>query len=78
MSASPPPSVPVQAPERETSSVELLWDLVFVFAVTQVTTLLAAQYRSSRAAGEADAAPVSASPPQRAAARVSDPDHGLE
>ena len=31
------------APERETSSVELLWDLVFVFAVTQVTTLLAAQ-----------------------------------
>ena len=31
-----------QAPERETSSVELLWDLVFVFAVTQVTTLLAA------------------------------------
>ena len=43
MSASPPPTVPVQAPERETSSVELLWDLVFVFAVTQVTTLLAAQ-----------------------------------
>jgi low temperature requirement protein LtrA len=31
------------APERETSSVELLWDLVFVFAVTQVTTLLAHQ-----------------------------------
>jgi low temperature requirement protein LtrA len=27
--------------ERRTSSVELLWDLVFVFAVTQVTTLLA-------------------------------------
>jgi low temperature requirement protein LtrA len=27
--------------ERATSSVELLWDLVFVFAVTQVTTLLA-------------------------------------
>jgi low temperature requirement protein LtrA len=27
-------------PERRTSSVELLWDLVFVFAVTQVTTLL--------------------------------------
>jgi low temperature requirement protein LtrA len=26
--------------ERRTSSVELLWDLVFVFAVTQVTTLL--------------------------------------
>jgi low temperature requirement protein LtrA len=29
------------AAERRTSSVELLWDLVFVFAVTQVTTLLA-------------------------------------
>ena len=42
MSASPPP-VPEPTPERETSSVELLWDLVFVFAVTQVTTLLAAQ-----------------------------------
>ncbi|MBV9819651.1 MAG: low temperature requirement protein A [Solirubrobacterales bacterium] len=28
--------------ERETGSVELLWDLVFVFAVTQVTTLFAA------------------------------------
>jgi low temperature requirement protein LtrA len=27
--------------ERRTSSVELLWDLVFVFAVTQVSTLLA-------------------------------------
>ena len=27
-------------PERRTSSVELFWDLVFVFAVTQVTTLL--------------------------------------
>jgi low temperature requirement protein LtrA len=27
--------------ERRTSSVELLWDLVFVFAVTQVTSLLA-------------------------------------
>lgn len=27
--------------DRATSSVELLWDLVFVFAVTQVTTLLA-------------------------------------
>jgi hypothetical protein len=26
--------------ERHTSPVELLWDLVFVFAVTQVTTLL--------------------------------------
>jgi low temperature requirement protein LtrA len=29
--------------ERRTSPVELLWDLVFVFAVTQVTTLLAAK-----------------------------------
>jgi low temperature requirement protein LtrA len=28
------------APERRTSPIELLWDLVFVFAVTQVTTLL--------------------------------------
>src|SRR3982074_2561785 len=27
--------------ERRTSPVELLWDLVFVFAVTQVTALLA-------------------------------------
>ena len=27
--------------DRRTSPVELLWDLVFVFAVTQVTTLLA-------------------------------------
>jgi low temperature requirement protein LtrA len=27
--------------ERRTSSVELLWDLVFVFAVTQISTLLA-------------------------------------
>lgn len=26
--------------ERRTSPVELLWDLVFVFAVTQVTSLL--------------------------------------
>jgi low temperature requirement protein LtrA len=34
----------VEAPaavERRTSSVELFWDLVFVFAVTQVSTLLA-------------------------------------
>jgi len=30
----------VDVSERRTSSVELLWDLVFVFAVTQVTTLL--------------------------------------
>ena len=42
MSASALPPAPEEAPERETSSVELLWDLVFVFAVTQVTTLLAA------------------------------------
>jgi low temperature requirement protein LtrA len=28
------------AAERRTSPIELLWDLVFVFAVTQVTTLL--------------------------------------
>jgi low temperature requirement protein LtrA len=28
-------------PERRTSPVELLWDLVFVFSVTQVTTLIA-------------------------------------
>src|SRR4051794_31710405 len=27
--------------ERRTSPVELLWDLVFVFAVTQVTSLMA-------------------------------------
>lgn len=31
---------PRHVTERRTSSVELLWDLVFVFAVTQVTTLL--------------------------------------
>jgi low temperature requirement protein LtrA len=30
----------VDTAERRTSPVELLWDLVFVFAVTQVTTLL--------------------------------------
>jgi low temperature requirement protein LtrA len=30
----------VSPSERRTSSVELLWDLVFVFAITQVTTLL--------------------------------------
>jgi low temperature requirement protein LtrA len=30
----------VNPSERRTSSVELLWDLVFVFAITQVTTLL--------------------------------------
>ncbi|MDQ6804761.1 MAG: low temperature requirement protein A [Actinomycetota bacterium] len=32
---------PQASDERLTSPVELLWDLVFVFAVTQVTTLLA-------------------------------------
>ena len=26
--------------ERRTTPVELLWDLVFVFAITQVTTLM--------------------------------------
>ncbi|MGA9858700.1 MAG: low temperature requirement protein A [Solirubrobacteraceae bacterium] len=31
----------MDAGERRTSPVELLWDLVFVFAVTEVTTLLA-------------------------------------
>jgi low temperature requirement protein LtrA len=35
------PAGPAPADERRTSPVELLWDLVFVFAVTQVTTLLA-------------------------------------
>ena len=35
-------------PERRTTSVELLWDLVFVFAVTQVTALLAARLTWSR------------------------------
>jgi low temperature requirement protein LtrA len=43
MSASTPPPPRQAAPERETSNVELLWDLVFVFAITQVTTLLAAR-----------------------------------
>jgi low temperature requirement protein LtrA len=41
--SSPRSALPVSEPagqERRTSSVELLWDLVFVFAVTQVTTLL--------------------------------------
>ncbi|HET9103295.1 MAG TPA: low temperature requirement protein A [Solirubrobacteraceae bacterium] len=39
----PPPSPPATLSpleDRRTSPVELLWDLVFVFAVTQVTTLL--------------------------------------
>jgi low temperature requirement protein LtrA len=31
------------AAERRTTPIELLWDLVFVFAITQVTTLLAAR-----------------------------------
>jgi low temperature requirement protein LtrA len=35
-----PPETTAPSAERRTSSVELLWDLVFVFAVTQVTTLL--------------------------------------
>jgi low temperature requirement protein LtrA len=34
-------SVDEQAAERRASTVELLWDLVFVFAVTQVTALMA-------------------------------------
>jgi low temperature requirement protein LtrA len=34
-------TTPQPAQERRTTPVELLWDLVFVFAVTQVTTLLA-------------------------------------
>jgi low temperature requirement protein LtrA len=33
-------AVPAVERERRTTPVELLWDLVFVFAVTQVTTLL--------------------------------------
>jgi low temperature requirement protein LtrA len=35
------PSHTEAEPERRTSPIELLWDLVFVFAITQVTTLLA-------------------------------------
>lgn len=40
--AEAPTSEPADSsePERRTNSVELFWDLVFVFAVTQVTTLL--------------------------------------
>src|SRR5262249_5576001 len=34
------PAAPLE-PERRTAPIELLWDLVFVFAVTRVTTLLA-------------------------------------
>ncbi|HXD64501.1 MAG TPA: low temperature requirement protein A, partial [Solirubrobacteraceae bacterium] len=37
----PAPAPADPAAERRTTPVELLWDLVFVFAVTQVTTLLA-------------------------------------
>jgi low temperature requirement protein LtrA len=43
VSESEPATAAAEAPaaaERETSPVELLWDLVFVFAVTQVATLL--------------------------------------
>ena len=36
-----PPAIIGGLSERRTSPVELLWDLVFVFAVTQVTTLIA-------------------------------------
>lgn len=44
--AGPSPPVDVAAlrdPEQRTTPVELLWDLVFAFAITQVTTLLAGQ-----------------------------------
>ncbi len=36
-----PPPAPAATEERRTSPIELLWDLVFVFAVTQVTSLIA-------------------------------------
>jgi low temperature requirement protein LtrA len=36
----PAAAAPPVASERRTSPIELLWDLVFVFAITQVTTLL--------------------------------------
>jgi low temperature requirement protein LtrA len=52
--------VPAEPPElgdeRRTSPIERLWDLVFVFAVTQVTTLFSRETtwagfgRSSRSA----------------------------
>jgi low temperature requirement protein LtrA len=44
-SAASPATPPAQqrAEERRTSSVELFWDLVFAFAVTQVATLLSRQ-----------------------------------
>ncbi|MGA2927914.1 MAG: low temperature requirement protein A [Solirubrobacteraceae bacterium] len=38
--------------ERRTSPLELLWDLVFVFAVTQVTTLLARGHPTWARVGE--------------------------
>ena len=38
MEAAPPPAP--AADERRTTPIELLWDLVFVFAITQVTALL--------------------------------------
>jgi low temperature requirement protein LtrA len=37
----PEPPAAARAPLRRTAPVELLWDLVFVFAITQVTALLA-------------------------------------
>ena len=39
------------ASDRRTSPVELLWDLVFVFALTQVTTLLTRRPGRGPAAG---------------------------
>jgi low temperature requirement protein LtrA len=39
-SAQPEPAVEEAGEPRRTAPVELLWDLVFVFAITQVTTLL--------------------------------------
>lgn len=40
MEASPEPPEPPEEAERRTAEVELLWDLVFVFAVTRVTTMM--------------------------------------
>ena len=37
-----PTTLELRDPEQRTTPVELLWDLVFAFAITQVTTLLAA------------------------------------
>ncbi len=39
----PPPAGPSETVEERSTSVELLWDLVFAFALTQVTTLLAGE-----------------------------------